>query len=128
MSAAFAGAKEMLERISNMSEEPTIDEILKSFNFLEEPLNDHIFVRIDNFHYKGTIIIPDKNKRQPTKGLVIAVTPSITNISVGDRVLYSQFAGYLLKFEDTPICRCLGYGELLCKLRKDSPILTVEGS
>jgi len=128
MSAAFAGAKEMLERISNMSEEPTIDEILKSFNFLEEPLNDHIFVRIDNFQYKGTIIIPDKNKRQPTKGLVIAVAPSIQNIAVGDRVLYSQFAGYLLKFEDTPICRCLGYSELLCKLRKDSPILTVEGS
>lgn len=128
MTNVFAGQKEMLERISNMSEEPSMDEILKAYSFLEEPLNDHIFVKIDNFQYKGTIIIPDKNKRQPTKGLVIAVAPSIENIKVGDRVLYSQFAGYLLKFEDTPICRCLGYSEVLAKLRQDAPILTVEGA
>ena len=127
----FQGLKEMLERIQNMGEEPSVDEIVASFGFLEEPLNDHIFVRIDNFHYKGTIIIPDKNKRSPTKGLVVAVAKSVEDaygIHVGDRVLFSQFAGYLLKFEDTPVCRCLGFSELLSKLRKDAPILSVEGA
>jgi co-chaperonin GroES (HSP10) len=124
----FAGQKEMLERISNMSEEASLEEILKTFSFIEEPLNDHLFIKIDNFQYTGKIVIPEQNKRMPTKGLVVAVASSITNIKVGDRVLYSQFAGYLLKFGDVPVCRCLGYSELLGRLRPDAPILTVEGA
>ena len=130
-SSVHRGAKEMLERIQNLPEEPPLEDIVKSFGFLEEVLNDHIFVRIDNFQYKGSIIIPEKNKRSPTKGLVVAVAKNVEDtygIHIGDRVLFSQFAGYLLKFEDTPICRCLGYAELLGKLRKDSPVLTVEGA
>ena len=124
----LAAAKVMLERISNMSEDPSLDELLKLFSFIKRPLNGHIFIHIDNFQYKGKIIIPDKNKRQPTKGIVIAVAKDITDIVPGDRVLYSQFAGYLLKFEDVPVCRCLGYTELLAQLEPDAPVLSVEGA
>ena len=121
-------AKEMLERIDKTNEDSSIETILKAFDFLEKPLNSHIFVKIDSFQYKGKIVIPENAKHMPTRGLVVAVAEEITDIKVGDRVLYSQFAGYLLKFGDVPICRCLGYTELLSKLKPDAPVLTVEGA
>jgi co-chaperonin GroES (HSP10) len=124
----IAAAKEMVERISNMSEDPSLEELLKLFSFIEKPLNEHVFIHIDNFQYKGKIIIPEKNKRSPTKGVIVAVGDNIKDLVPGDRVLYSQFAGYLLKFEDVPVCRCLGYSELLAKLRSDAPVLSVEGA
>jgi co-chaperonin GroES (HSP10) len=122
------GAKQMLEREGKEQSPESIAEILQNFSFIDEMLNGHLLVKIDNFQYKGKIIIPENAKRQPTKGIVVAVAADITNIKVGDRILYSQFAGYLLKFEDTPICRCLGYSEILGKLKADAPVLSVEGA
>jgi co-chaperonin GroES (HSP10) len=124
----FEGAKQMLEREGGAQSPESIAEILQNFSFIDEMLNGHLLVKIDNFQYKGKIIIPENAKRQPTKGIVVAVAADITNIKVGDRILYSQFAGYLLKFEDTPICRCLGYSEVLGKLKGDAPVLSVEGA
>lgn len=124
----FEAAKEMLERSTTGEDEKTLEEMLKTFSFVDTMLNGHLLVKIDSFQYKGKIIIPDQAKRQPTKGIVVAVASDITDIKVGDRVLYSQFAGYLLKFGDTPICRCLGYAEVLGKLKVDAPILSVEGA
>lgn len=122
------GAKEMLERVPQNTKEESLEDMLKSFSFLKRVLNNHVFVKIDNFQYKGSIIIPENAKRQPTKGIVVGVSADIIDIVVGDRVLYSQFAGYLLKFGETPLCRCLGYTEILGILESDAPILTVEGA
>jgi len=91
-------------------------------------LNDHLIVQIDSFKYSGRIVVPEVAKRSPTKGVVIAVADNIKDIEVGDKILYSQFAGYLLKFEDTPLLRCLGYSEVLAVLKDDSPEVISEGS
>ena len=137
MNQGFKGAADIVGRISNLPAEPSIEEILKAFDFLAQPVNSHIFVRIDNFRYKGAIIIPEQAKRQPTKGLVVACSdvyedqmgvPHPMPIKVGDHILYSQFAGYLLKFEDTPVCRCLSYREVLCILKEGTPDITMEGA
>ncbi len=91
-------------------------------------LNDHLIVQIDEFRYSGRIVVPETAKRKPTKGMVIAVADNIKDIEVGDKVLFSQFAGYLLKFEDTPLLRCLGYSEVLAILNPDSPEIESEGA
>lgn len=94
----------------------------------ERLLNGHIAVVIDGFHYSGKLVIPEVAKRKPTKGRVIAVADNILDVKVGDRVLYSQFAGYLLVFEGLPQMRMIGYEEVLGILKKDTPDLVAEGS
>jgi co-chaperonin GroES (HSP10) len=91
-------------------------------------LNDHLIVQIDEFRYSGRIHIPDTAKRSPTKGIVVAVADNIKDIEVGDKILYSQFAGYLLKFEDTHLMRVLGYSEVLAILHEDAPEIVTEGA
>lgn len=114
--------------MSNISPESPWEDVVKAFSFIKRVVNSHIIVRIDDFKYKGQIIIPDKAKRQGTKGRVVALDDvNITDIKVGDHILYSQFAGYLLKFGDTPVARCLGYAEVLSVLHEDIPELSLEG-
>lgn len=91
-------------------------------------LNSHLILQIDEFKYSGKLIIPDNAKRSPTKGIVVAKADDITDIQVGDKVLYSQYAGYLLKFEETPLCRVIGYSEVLSVLNDDAPEISTEGS
>jgi len=109
------------------SQAPSDEAIIARYSFLEM-LNDHIVINIDAFRYTGKIIIPDKAKHMPTKGLVVAVADNIKDIKVGDRVLISQFAGYLLKFENTPLARCISYSEVLSKLKKGAPDLESESA
>src|SRR6266852_897714 len=99
---------------------------LPPFQFIERVLNGHIVLRIDEFKYSGRIHIPDNAKRSHTKGIVVALADDITDIKIGDKILYSQFAGYLLKFEDTPLARCISYSEVLLILRGDAPVLESE--
>ena len=94
----------------------------------ERVLNSHLAVVIDGFQYSGKVIIPETAKRKPTKGRVVALADNITDIKVGDRVLYSQFAGYLLIFEGLPQIRMIGYEEVLGILKKNTPELVSEGS
>jgi len=91
-------------------------------------MNDHLIVQIDDFRYGGRIVIPETAKRKPTKGVVVAVADNITDIVVGDKILYSQFAGYLLKFGDLPAFRCIGYAEVLAILNEDAPEIEAEGA
>jgi len=87
----------------------------------ERMLNQHLIVEIHAFKHTGRIIIPDKAQRSPTKGTVICVADDITDIKVGDHILYSQFAGYLLNFEGLTPMRVMGYNEVLAILHKDAP-------
>jgi co-chaperonin GroES (HSP10) len=91
-------------------------------------LNDHLIVQIDEFKYSGRIVVPEVAKRKPTKGIVVAIAENIKDIEVGDKVLFSQFAGYLLKFEENPLMRCLGYSEVLAILNDDAPEIESEGA
>jgi co-chaperonin GroES (HSP10) len=91
-------------------------------------MNGHLAVTIDKFKYSGKLIIPDTAQGKPTKGRVIMVGEDILDIQEGDKILYSQFAGYMLKFEDTPVMRILGYSEVLAILNEDSPEVEGEGA
>ena len=91
-------------------------------------LNGHLMIEIDGFKYGGKILIPDKHQSKPTKGRVVGLADDITDIKVGDKILYSQFAGYLLKFDGTPALRCIGYTEVLAILNEDSPEIVSEGA
>jgi len=106
---------------------PIIEETTTKWPF-KRILNDHLIVQIDEFKYSGRIVVPDSAKRKPTKGIVVAIADNIKDIEIGDKVLFSQFAGYLLKFEDTPLLRCLGYSEVLSILNDDAPAIESEGA
>ncbi len=91
-------------------------------------MNGHLAVVIDEFKYVGKIVVPETAKRKPTKGRVIAVADDITDIKIGDKILYSQFAGYFLVFDDLPVIRVLGATEVLAILNEDAPEVSGEGS
>jgi co-chaperonin GroES (HSP10) len=106
----------------------TDEEIIKKYSFAKRMLNSHLLIHIDSFGYKGRIIIPDKQKHRPTKGLVVNVASDITDIHVGDRIVMSQFAGYLIKFENVPAARVISYSEVLFVVDQNSPDIESEGA
>jgi chaperonin GroES len=75
------------------------------------PINDRILVlRIEgNQKTAGGIIIPDTAKEKPQEGEVVAVGPGKVaddgkrtppEVKVGDRVLFSKYAGTEIKIDD----------------------------
>lgn len=104
-----------------------LEELIPKLPF-ERVLNDHLVVRIDRYKRpKGALHRPQSAQGQPTKGDCVAVAENINDIKVGDKILYSQFAGYLLTFEGLPYLRVIGYNEVLSILKKDAPDLVAEG-
>ena len=74
------------------------------------PLQDRIIVKrvAEEEKTKGGIIIPDSAKEKPMEGEVIAVgsgkvldngTKSTPEVKVGDRILFSKYAGTEVKIE-----------------------------
>jgi co-chaperonin GroES (HSP10) len=74
------------------------------------------------------IVRPKSSQNNSTKGTVVAIADNITDIQVGDKILYSQFAGYLLVFEGFPFLRTLGREEVLAILKNDAPDLIIGGA
>ncbi len=73
-----------------------------------KPLSDRVFVKVSASEEKtaGGILLPDTAKEKPQVGEVAAVGPGKRNddgtrqemeIKVGDRVLYSKYAGTDIK-------------------------------
>ncbi len=93
-------------------------------------LNSHLVIRLDEFRRPpgSRIVIPEKYQKSSTKGNVVAIADDITDIKLGDKVLISQFAGYLLAFDGLPLLRVVGYTEVLGILHGDSPDLSSEGA
>lgn len=91
-----------------------------------KPLNDRVVVKRIEEEQKtaGGIIIPDTAKEKPIQGEVIAVgngkvmddgTRRPLDVAVGDRVLYSKYAGNEIKVE----------GEELLIMREDDILAIV---
>lgn len=87
-----------------------------------KPLPDRIIVRIDGFHYSGRLVIPDTAKRLPTTGHVIAIGSSVTQVSVGDRVVFPLYSGTLIKFKNFPKYRVLTEPEILALVDTDEQL------
>lgn len=90
-------------------------------------LNNHLIIKIDKFKYVGRVKVPQGSQGKPTTGTVVAIADGNEDIVVGDKILYSQFAGYLLKFAGLPLLRCIGRDEVLSTLNDDSPDIETEG-
>jgi len=71
------------------------------------PLHDRVLIKPMDAQekVKGGIIIPDSAKERPQEGKVIAVGPGKSEeekmaVKVGDKVIYSKYAGSELKIDD----------------------------
>ncbi|HEY9751394.1 MAG TPA: co-chaperone GroES [Coleofasciculaceae cyanobacterium] len=73
-----------------------------------KPLGDRVFVKVSPSEEKtaGGILLPDNAKEKPQVGEVVAVGPGkksekgeiqAMEVSVGDKVLYSKYAGTDIK-------------------------------
>ncbi len=73
-----------------------------------KPLGDRVFVKVNPSEEKtaGGILLPDTAKEKPQVGEIVAVGPgkrnddgsrSALDIGVGDKVLYSKYAGTDIK-------------------------------
>ena len=74
-----------------------------------KPLGDRIFIKVSASEEKtaGGILLPDSAKEKPQVGEVAQVGPGKLNddgsrqtpeVSIGDKVLYSKYAGTDIKF------------------------------
>ncbi len=90
-----------------------------------QPLGERVVVERDESEEKtaGGILLPDNAKDKPARGKIISVgngrllengTRSVLQVKVGDRVIFSSYAGETFKIED---------GELL--LMREDDILAV---
>ncbi len=92
-----------------------------------KPLSDRVVVEPLKAEEKskGGIILPDTAKEKPQEGKVIAVGEKITDegkkialqVKVGDRVLYSKYAGTEITTKD---------GKELLILREDDILAVIE--
>lgn len=79
-----------------------------------KPLRGRILVKIDEFRYSGRIVVPDKAKRLPTTGVVIDCGEGVSQVEVGQTVVYGLYSGTALKFKGEPTYRVLTEDEILC--------------
>jgi co-chaperonin GroES (HSP10) len=116
------------EGLAEMADRDSQQISVVKWGFVKRVLNTHLIVQIDQFQHTGRILVPDSSKRKPTTGHVVAVASDIKDIEVGEKILFSQFAGYLLKFEDMPLARMIGYSEVIAVLHENAPDLNLEGA
>ena len=88
------------------------------------PLNDRVLIKPMEAEekVKGGIIIPDSAKERPQEGKVVAVGPGKSEeekmtVKVGDKVIYSKYAGSELKID----------GEEYLLMREDDILGVIEG-
>ena len=48
---------------------------------------------------EGGIIIPDKAKERPHKAVVISIGPEVEDIVVGEKIIFSKYAGTVVKLD-----------------------------
>ena len=70
-----------------------------------KPLEDRVIIEILPDENKvGSIILPNKNENQKTKGKIIAIGSGLRylqdEIKVGDVILYKKYAGTRIVLED----------------------------
>ncbi len=79
-----------------------------------KPLGDRIVVKVlsEEMKTKGGIVLPDTAKEKPTEGEVLAVgtgkildngTKQPVEVKVGDRIIFSKYAGTEVKVDDEEV-------------------------
>ncbi len=86
-----------------------------------QPLNENVLLELNEKSGEqktaSGIIIPDSAKGKETVGKVVALGNNIENpgISVGDTVLYKEFSGNEIEFEDKKFL-FIPYADVLAKV------------
>lgn len=86
------------------------------------PRPGKILVQEDAFKYEGLIAIPDKAKRRPTTGVIVAIGHGITDLTVGQHILYAQFSGTGIQLKNKPAYRVVTPEEVLLILEGEVEI------
>jgi len=68
-----------------------------------QPLGNRVLVkRVEEATTTASgIIIPDNAKEKPSRGEVVAVSKTVTELENGNQVLFGKFAGSEVSFEGT---------------------------
>ncbi len=64
----------------------------------------------------ATLIAPDIAQRRPSSGKITSIGWDVKHVAVGDRVLYSQFAGTGINFKQKDAVRIMHEHEVMCKI------------
>ena len=66
------------------------------------PLGDRVVLKqaVAEETTKSGIVIPGQSKEKPQQAEVVAVGPDAANISVGQTVIYSKYAGTTVELDD----------------------------
>lgn len=96
------------------------EEVLPESPFTEMS-SGHVCVQAEGFKYSGRLAIPESAKRNSTAGRIVDASPD-SKYNRGDRILYSQFAGYLFNFKGATGMRVMGESEILGRLKEDVEI------
>jgi co-chaperonin GroES (HSP10) len=95
--------------------------------FFLQPWGARIVVEEDDFKYTGKLVIPDNAKRRTTTGRIIAVgREAQEDFVIGERVLYAQFSGQGVFFQNRPSYRVLSIEEILCKIVSEDILEALE--
>ena len=91
-----------------------------SFRLLPKP--GRVLVLEDEFNYQGNIIIPDKAKRRPTTGKIIAIGEGVTSCEIGEKIVYGLYSGTVVNFKGQPTYRVLGPEEILLSVEGEAEL------
>lgn len=129
-----------IQEMSNTPKPMTLQEMVKEC-FLEPSPGRYILVE-DDFTYKGRVIIPDKNKRAGSTGIIVKMPLGVMDpeprehrrstdegdsftthqrgenllYRVGDRVLFGRYSGTPVTFNEVKSWRIVEEREILAKV------------
>lgn len=64
----------------------------------------------------GLIVVPQEQERRPASGIITSIGPQVKTLKVGERVMYSNFAGNAINFKQKSVMRVMAEKEVMCKL------------
>lgn len=78
----------------------------------------------------GLIIVPETAQRRPTTGKIVSVGDGVKYLKLGDSVLYSNFAGYVVDLDRAGVkvtLRILHESEVLCGMEGHLTLSNLKG-
>lgn len=93
------------------------------------PINP--LIRCKSCEGKGaSIVVPETSQRRPTTGTIVSIGESVRELSVGQTVLYSSFAGHTIDLDRAGrkvVLRILHEPEILCLVEGHLDLKAVRG-
>lgn len=78
----------------------------------------------------GLLIVAEESQRRPTSGVIVSAGPKVVDLRLGQSVLYSNFAGYVIDLNRAgrPVTlRILHESEILCRLEGHLTLTNLKG-